>query len=66
MNTHRNYTSIVKKYGPGFVALSKKTGKVIASGRNIKELWEKADKKRIDFSNIVISHLPKYGVISLY
>lgn len=51
----------MKKYGPGFVALSKRTGKVMATGRDIKDLWQKAERKRINFSKIVITHIPKYG-----
>jgi len=29
-------------------------------------MWEDAEKKRIDFSKVVISHVPKYGSLSLY
>ncbi len=56
----------MKKYGPGFVAVSKKSGKVLASGKDIKKLWENAEGKNVDFSNIVISHIPKYGKLHLY
>lgn len=62
----KNFLKIMKKYGPGFVAFSKKSGRVLAYGKDIKKLWENAEKKRINFSKIVISHIPKYGTVSLY
>ncbi len=57
---------LMKKYGPGFVAFSKKSGRVLASGKDFQKLWENAEKRKIDFSKIVISHIPKYGTVSLY
>lgn len=62
----KGFLNLMKKYGPGFVALSKRTGKVMATGRDIKDLWQKAERKRINFSKIVITHIPKYGTTSLY
>lgn len=56
----------MKKYGPGFVAFSKQTGKVVAAGRDIEELWHKAEQKNVNFSKIVITHIPKYGSVQLY
>ena len=62
----KGFLQIMKKYGPGFVALSKRSGKVVASGRDIKQLWKKAEEQHVDFSKIVITHIPKYGTVSLY
>mgnify|MGYP001560721008 CR=1 FL=1 len=56
----------MKKYGPGFVAISEKSGRVVASGHDIKKMYTDAEAKNIDFSKIVITHVPKYGSLSLY
>ena len=56
----------MKKYGPGFVALSKASGRVLAYGDNIKKMWENAEKKGVDFSKITVTHIPRYGSLSLY
>lgn len=50
-----NISSLIKKYGPGYVAKSKKTGKVIASAKRLDFLF----KKTKDKTNIVISWIPK-------
>lgn len=63
---NKNFTNLSKKYGPGFVAYSKKTGRVLAHGKDIKKMYEDAEKKSLDFSKIVISHVPGYGNLSLY
>lgn len=60
------FINLAKRYGPGFVAVSKTSGRVIAHGRDIKKMYEDADKKGINYSNVVISHVPKYGSLSLY
>jgi len=62
----QKFVSLMKRYGPGFVAFSEASGRVLAHGRDIKKMWEDAEKKRIDFSKVVISHVPKYGSLSLY
>lgn len=64
MKEPKNFLHLMKKYGPGFVAFSKKNGRVLAYGKDIKKLWETAEKKRVDFSKIVISHIPKYGTVN--
>ena len=66
MKRFRNFSLWQKKYGPGFIAVSKKTGRVLAAGRDIKKLWESAKRKYVNFSSIVITHVPKYGVVNVY
>lgn len=66
MNKNTISSYIIKKYGPGFVAFSEKTGRILAYGRDLRKLYENADKKKIDYSKVIISHIPKYGTISLY
>ncbi len=66
MKNTRNYLSFTKKYGPGFVAISEKTGRVLAHGKDIKKMYEDAGRKNIDFTKVVISHVPKYGALSAY
>jgi len=56
----------IKKYGPGFVAQSKTSGRVLAHGRDFKEMWENAEKKKINFQEVVIGHVPEWGVIPNY
>lgn len=60
------FVNLIKKYGPGFVAVSKTSGRVMAHGRDIEKMYLNADKKGIDYSKVVISHVPKYGSLSLY
>ena len=62
----RKFLNLMKKYGPGFVALSKTSGRVLAYGKDIKKMWEKAEKKNVDFTKITVTHVPKYGSVSLY
>ena len=56
----------MKKYGPGFVAVSEGTGRIMAHGSDIKKMYRDADKKGIDFTKVTITHVPKYGSLSLY
>lgn len=60
------FVNLIKKYGPGFVAVSKSSGRVVAHGRDIEKMYQNADKKGIDYSKVVISHVPKFGSLSLY
>lgn len=62
----KKFIQLMKKYGPGFVALSKVSGRVMAYGADIKRMWENAEKRGIDFSKITVTHIPKYGSLSLY
>ena len=50
-----NNTSIIKKYGPGYIAKNKKTGKVVAHAKRIDILFNKTKNR----SDIVISWVPK-------
>ena len=52
-----NISSLVKKYGPGYIAKNKETGKVVAHAQRIDVLF----KKTKDKTNIVISWIPKKG-----
>lgn len=52
-----NISSLVKKYGPGYVAKSKKTGRVIAHAKSLDVLFAKT-KKRVD---VTIGWIPKFG-----
>ena len=62
----KRFFGLMKRYGPGFVALSKTSGRVGAHGRDIKEMWQRAEKKKVDFTKITVTHVPKYGSLSLY
>ncbi len=52
-----NISSLIKKYGSGYIAKSKKTGRVIAHAKRLDILFKKTGKK----SDITISWLPKGG-----
>lgn len=61
-----NLAYLMKRYGPGFVAISKKSGKVMVSGKNLSQVWDKAEKRQIGFSKIEIMHIPRYETVKLY
>jgi len=50
-----NISSLIKKYDSGYIAKSKKTGRVIAHAKRLDILFQKTGKK----SDITISWLPK-------
>ena len=50
---------MAKKYGPGFVALSMRSGRVLASGKDVKEVWDKIRSTRLFKDNkVTIRHVP--------
>jgi|GEM_PF-6489864 len=53
-----NISSLIKKYGPGYVAKSKKTGRVVAHAKRLDTLIKKTGKR----SDVTISWLPKGNV----
>jgi hypothetical protein len=55
----KGFSRMVKKYGPGYVALSQNSGRVLASGKDIKEVWKKIKKSPLFKENkVVIRHVP--------
>lgn len=52
-----NITPLVKKYGPGYIAKSKKTGRVVAHAKRIDVLFNKTKDRK----DIVIKWIPKSG-----
>ena len=52
-----NLTPLINKYGSGYIAKNKKTGRVIAHSKRLDLLFEKTKKK----TDVVISWLPKRG-----
>ena len=50
-----NISSLIKKYGPGYVAKSQKTGKVVAHAKRLDTLFKKAGKR----ADVTISWVPK-------
>ena len=49
-----NISSLVKKYGPGYIARNKKTGRVIAHSKRIDVLFDVTKDKK----NVVIGWVP--------
>lgn len=60
-------THIVKTYGPGFVAQSKESGRVVAHAKQFEVLWDKI-KNRESFKKdkLIIMQVPQYGIQSVY
>ena len=52
-----NISSLVKRYGPGYVAKTKKTGRVVAHAKRLDVLFRKVKKKE----DVIISWVPKRG-----
>lgn len=50
-----NISSLIKKYGPGYIAKSRQTGKVIAHAKKLDILFKKTGKR----TDVVISWVPK-------
>lgn len=50
-----NISALIKKYGPGYVAKNKKSGKVIAHAKRLDILFSKTGDK----DDITISWIPK-------
>lgn len=50
-------TSLIKKYGPGYIAKSRKTGRVIAHAKKLDVLFKKTGKR----TDLLISWVPKPG-----
>lgn len=55
-----NITRLTEKYGPGYVAKDKKTGKVIAYASAVDILMKKVAKTKKE-KQVVISWVPKHG-----
>ena len=57
-----NLTTLSKKYGPGFVARVKGTGKIIGYAKRPDSLLAKIkNKKEFKENKVIISWIPKYG-----
>ncbi|MBM4401688.1 MAG: hypothetical protein FJ044_00385 [Candidatus Cloacimonetes bacterium] len=56
-----------KKYGPAFVAYSKKTGKLLAQAKEFGKLWDKVEEKpSFQKGEVVIGHVPSASAVSVY
>lgn len=62
----KKFVYLMKQYGPGFVAISKNSGRVLAHGKDIKEMWEQAEERGVNLSNVTIAHVPRYGTVNIY
>ena len=61
------YARMMKKYGPGFVALSKKSGRVVAHAKKFGDLWQKIKGRKSFKKNLLkITHVPNYSARSVY
>ncbi len=57
----------MRKYGPAFVAYSKKTGRLLAHAKDFGKLWDEvADKPSFKKGRVIIGHIPSASVTSVY
>jgi len=54
-----NITALTEKYGPGYIAKDKKSGKIIAHASRVDILMEKVKSKAK--KEVIISWIPKHG-----
>jgi len=60
-------THIVKKYGPGFVAQSKESGRVVAHADDFEKLMKQIEHRESYKKNkLIVMHVPSYGVLHIY
>jgi len=50
-----NISSLIKKYGPGYIAKHRKSGRVVAHAKTLDVLFRKTKKR----SDVVVSWVPK-------
>ena len=63
----KGFARMMKKYGPGFVALSKKSGRVVAYAKKFGDLWEKIKERESFKKNLLkITHVPSHTARSVY
>ena len=55
-----NITTLTEKYGPGYIAKDKKSGRIVAHAKRVDTLMEKV-KERKEEKKVVISWIPKHG-----
>lgn len=53
-----NITNLIKKYGPGYIAKNRKTGRVIAHAKRLDLLFKKTGKR----DDVTISWVPKSNI----
>ena len=52
-----NITALTEKYGPGYVAKDKNSGRIVAHASRVDTLMKKVGRKK----KIVVSWVPKHG-----
>lgn len=61
------FARMMKKYGPGFVALSKKSGRVVAHAKKFGKLWDEVkDRESFKDNKLKIMHVPDFESRSAY
>lgn len=67
LKSPKSLRQMSKKYGPGFVALSQRSGRVLASGKDVEEVWEEIkDSQLFQQNQVVIRHVPPPGASLIY
>lgn len=63
----KNLSNWQKKYGPGFVMYSTKTGQVLAAADDYKALMEKAQKKQVERTrDTSVIYVPSTKTVSIF
>jgi len=65
-NIPRDLTGWQKKYEPGFVMYSIKSGKVLAAARDYQSLEKKAERKKIRRELASVVYVPDIHTISIF
>lgn len=67
LKSPQSFQKMSENYGPGFVALSQRSGRVLASGRDVQSVWKKIKNSKLFKENqVVIRHVPPPGAALIY
>mgnify|MGYP001576274462 FL=1 len=55
-----NITALTEKYGPGYIAKDKKSGRIVAHASRVDTLMKKVKGEKKE-KEVIISWIPKYG-----
>ena len=58
-----NITALTEKYGPGYIAKDKKSGKIVAHSSRVDTLMKKIQGGK---KEVVISWVPKHGALYVF
>ena len=60
-----NITALTEKYGPGYIAKDKKSGRIIAHASRVDTLMKKVKGGKKE-KEVIISWIPKHGALYVF